>query len=133
MQNYFADDLDIRAGFVVMEEKKIDIRVGIELLAAVSAAGRNRDPLIEAREAASMMDVRKAEERAQEIIDRSGEVAHDLESAGAGQVALEQLRTDGVEMLAGDRAGAAVAPEFIQQRRLAAPLRARLRRTALSR
>src|SRR6266849_10756854 len=72
VQNYFADDLDIRARFVVMEEKKIDIRVGIELLAAVSTAGRNRDPLIEAREAASVMDVGKEEERAQEIVDRSG-------------------------------------------------------------
>src|ERR1700732_2822436 len=133
VQNYFADDLDIRAGFVVMEEEQINIRVGSELLAAVSTAGRNRDPLIEAREAASMMNVGKAEECAQEIVDRSGVVAHDLESACAGQMALEQLRTDGVEMFAGDRAGAAVAPEFIEQRRLVAPLRAMLRRTTLPR
>jgi hypothetical protein len=79
------------------------------------------------------MDVGKAEECAQEIVDRSGEVAHDLESAGAGQMALEQFRTDGVEVLAGDHSSAAAAPEFIQQRRLVAPLRATLRRTALSR
>src|SRR5713101_2901164 len=111
-----------------MQEEQIDIRVGIELLAAVSTARCNRDPLVETREASSMMDVGKAEECAQEIVDRSGEVAHDLESAGAGQMALEQFRTNDVEMLARDRAGAAVAPEFIQQRRLVAPLRARLHR-----
>jgi hypothetical protein len=103
-----------------MHKEQVDIGLGIQFGAAVTAARDDYDALIQLGKAATVLGIGVTEQCAQQIVDRRGVQADDLGTGSAAQVELLELLADRFQVQARGGSRSSDAVKFLNQRIFAA-------------
>src|SRR5581483_11008414 len=90
VEQLLGDRFDKRRNLPDVEKQQIDVRLRIELAAAVAALGDQRDPAVGGRELLAVVGADRSEQVADQMIHHRGPRRSDFQAAGAAAVALEQ-------------------------------------------